>query len=208
MGVVEPVPGRVVARSQEIRRHGGSGVAPLPGLAIAGAIVVVASLVVAVARSSVPLASASCLAVMVGAALIDLRERRLPDVWVGAAAVGFPVGATATLLADGNAGIDVIGALLGALVMAFPLLVLHLASPEAMGFGDVKAVVVLGAALGAVDWRLTLLALCIASSVGALVGFGARRRTIPFGPFLVFGTWAALIVGEPIVTRWLSGGPT
>ncbi len=45
-----------------------------------------------------------------------------------------------------------------ALAFAGPLLLLHLVSPAAMGFGDVKAGIVLGYALGLVHWHLALAA--------------------------------------------------
>lgn len=209
LGVVGPVPDRVTARSQEIRLRG--GFVPALGIVMASAAVaavVLATLLIEVVQGSVPLASASAVAVMLGAAHIDMRERRLPDVWLGGAAFAFIAFAALAPLLGVGAPVDVSGAALGAASMAAPLLALHLLSPDAMGFGDVKAAVVLGAALGALDWRLTIVALLVASLLGAATGLAARQRTIPFGPFLVLGTWVALIAHEPIVTHWLSGGPT
>ena len=77
--------------------------------------------------------------------------------------------------------------------MAMPLLVLHLVAPRSMGFGDVKAALVLGAAVGTLAWQLGLVALCAAAGLGAGVGLARRSATIAFGPFLVAGAAVALI---------------
>ena len=97
------------------------------------------------------------------------------------------------------------GIVSGALVMAMPLLALHVASPDAMGFGDVKAALVLGAAIGTIDWRLGAVALCLAALTGAAAGVLGRCRTIAFGPFLVFGAWTVVLAGEPIVDALFTG---
>jgi leader peptidase (prepilin peptidase)/N-methyltransferase len=95
--------------------------------------------------------------------------------------------------------------LLGASMMAGPMLLLHLVSPGSMGFGDVKAGVVLGAALGTLDWRLGLVALTVAAGLGVVVGAVRRSATIPFGPFLVLGATVA-ILGENLWLAALSNG--
>jgi leader peptidase (prepilin peptidase)/N-methyltransferase len=82
--------------------------------------------------------------------------------------------------------------------MAGVLLVLHLASPRGMGFGDVKLGLLLGVVVGARTAALVLPALVLAGVLGALVGVvqmvRRRRRDVmlPFGPFLVAGTVLAL----------------
>jgi leader peptidase (prepilin peptidase)/N-methyltransferase len=75
-----------------------------------------------------------------------------------------------------------------------------------MGFGDVKAAVVLGAAVGTADARLAAVALCLAAAGGAAVGLATRRRTIPFGPFLVGASLVVLLVHDPIVATIFAGG--
>ena len=70
--------------------------------------------------------------------------------------------------------------------MALPLLLMHLASPSSMGFGDVKLAVVVGAAVGAADWQLALPALALAAGATATVGIVERLRHVPFGP----GGWS------------------
>jgi leader peptidase (prepilin peptidase)/N-methyltransferase len=81
---------------------------------------------------------------------------------------------------------------IGAVGMAGPLLLLHLVSPAAMGWGDVKLAFVLGSALASVDVRLGIAALALASAatlIGALV---AGRVAVPFAPGLVAGAAALL----------------
>jgi leader peptidase (prepilin peptidase)/N-methyltransferase len=71
---------------------------------------------------------------------------------------------------------------------------------EAMGFGDVKFLAMIGAFLG---WRAALLTLFLGCLVGAAVGSlvalrgGAAR--IPFGPYLALGAVASLFAEAPIL---------
>jgi leader peptidase (prepilin peptidase)/N-methyltransferase len=93
--------------------------------------------------------------------------------------------------------------------MALPVLALHLLSPASMGFGDVKAAVVLGAAVGTVDARLAAVALCLAAAGGAAFGLATRRRAIPFGPFLVVASLVVLLANNAIVAAIFTGdGPS
>ena len=126
------------------------------------------------------------------AAVVDVRELRLPDRLVAGAALPVLLFAGVAVV-RGEAG--VVGQiLLGAAVVALPLLVLHVISPVSLGFGDVKLGAVLGAALGLVDPRLGLVALCIASGGTVAVAAVLRRRALPFGPGLVLGTTGAFVV--------------
>lgn len=86
------------------------------------------------------------------------------------------------------------GAAIGLLAFAGPLLVVHIASPGAMGFGDVKLAAALGAAIGLVDPRSAVLGLCIASAVALTTGVARRRSTVPFGPGLVLGATLSVVV--------------
>lgn len=86
---------------------------------------------------------------------------------------------------------------------------------EAMGFGDVKYLAMIGAVLG---WQEALLALFLACGYGALFGaiglwFGGAAR-IPFGPHLAAGAVTALFAREPILEllfvtwpEWQRGSP-
>ena len=128
------------------------------------------------------------LLVLVGAALVDAVERRLPNALVAGAAL--PV-----LIALAGSPELVRSAALGALVVAGPLLVTHLVTPSGMGFGDVKAGAVLGAAMGLIDVEVAVLALVLGLGAGAAWGLVRRARTIALGPALVAGGLLAALIG-------------
>jgi leader peptidase (prepilin peptidase)/N-methyltransferase len=76
---------------------------------------------------------------------------------------------------------------------------------EGMGGGDVKLMAFFGALWG---WETALTAIILASCIGAVAGIAMiamqrlnKERRIPFGPFLVAGTWAAVMWGEQI-SQW------
>jgi leader peptidase (prepilin peptidase)/N-methyltransferase len=75
---------------------------------------------------------------------------------------------------------------------------------EAMGFGDVKMIAAMGGIIGL--W--SLLALAVASVLGAVVGIVHRLvtkdRYIPFGPFLAAGMWLVMWFGPSILQGWLT----
>jgi prepilin signal peptidase PulO-like enzyme (type II secretory pathway) len=73
------------------------------------------------------------------------------------------------------------------------LLILHLVAPASMGFGDVKAGLVLGAAIGVVNWQLALAGLALAAGLTATVGVLTRASTVAFGPGLVAASAIALV---------------
>jgi leader peptidase (prepilin peptidase)/N-methyltransferase len=155
---------------------------------------------IATAAERVPTASGVAVAVLVIAAVVDAAVRRLPNSVVLAAGSLF----LAVLGVDIFRGtpINALSVVAGIAAMAGPMLALHLVSPSAMGFGDVKAGVVLGAALGAVDASLALVALAAASGVTAIVGLVARRRTLPFGPGLVAMSAVALAAHSWILPQF------
>ena len=134
-------------------------------------------------------------ALLVGAvgAATDIVDRRIPDRVV-LASLASTAAVLAVGLASGVAGTAVPNVLLGAATFAVPLLTVHLVSPPALGFGDVKLGAALGAALGLVDWRCSVVALCIASGLTASMALVCRRSTVPFAPGLVAGTALALVV--------------
>jgi leader peptidase (prepilin peptidase)/N-methyltransferase len=160
----------------------------------------VSALLGAVILGIAPLPAAVAIALLVPAAVVDVEERRLPDEWVAAALIALIVALPVASAAGRD--VAVTGSVAGAAAMALPLLVLHLVSPAAMGFGDVKAAAVLGAALGSVDWRLATVALCVASLLGSVTGLAGRRRSIAFGPHLVAASIVVLVVHEPIL-EWV-----
>ena len=196
-------PDRAMTRSSSARAPLTHRLALTHWRAVAAAISIIGSTVAVVVGIS-PIPAALTLAVLTPAAMIDADQRRIPNVWVGAAAVALTV-AAATAAAFGQP-VDLSGVLGGAAAMGTPVLALHLVSPAAMGFGDVKAAFVLGAALGTIDWRLGLTALCVASFAGALAGLVTKQRSIAFGPSLVFGAWLVVMTNDHVVDRLFTGG--
>ena len=131
------------------------------------------------------------LLVLVVAALVDAVEHRLPDVLVLAASL--PVVAALVLAGSPDLARS---AAVGSVVVAGPLLVTHLVTPSGMGFGDVKAGAVLGAALGLIDVEVALLGLVLGLGLGAVWGVGRRVRSIALGPALVLGALAAVVIAR------------
>jgi leader peptidase (prepilin peptidase)/N-methyltransferase len=145
----------------------------------------------------VGLVTGVALALLVPPALIDVIDRRLPNRLVLRAGVGASVVGLISIVAGGRdtPWLGLVGSLAnGSVALAGPLLAMHLISPQAMGLGDVKAAIVAGAALGAVDPALALVALAIASASGAIAGVVRQRSTIAFGPALVGGSIAAVVL--------------
>lgn len=138
----------------------------------------------------------AALAIGASAALVDARSGRIPNRLVAAALV--PILVLIASLATAGSGEHALGAVaLGGLAFAGPIFVVHLVSPRAMGFGDVKLAAMLGATLGLVEPRLGLLALCLAAAVTATIGLFVHSGSLPFGPGLVLGaTMALLIAGQ------------
>ena len=151
---------------------------------------------------AVPIGLALLLAA--SAAIVDLRTGRIPDRLVVATLAPVVV-ILVFAAATGRAGSAVTGVAVGAVLLAGPLVVVHLLTPAAMGFGDVKLAASLGGVLGLVDPRVAVLALCIASGLTGIIGLAWRRRTLPFGPGLVVGAVVGLVVARYTVgasLRW------
>jgi leader peptidase (prepilin peptidase) / N-methyltransferase len=88
------------------------------------------------------------------------------------------------------------------------LFLVVLAYPRGMGLGDVKLAAVMGFFLGRNVAPALLVALLAGSVVGlamiAREGAAARKRAIPFGPFLAFGGVVGLLLGDQLVDLYLS----
>jgi leader peptidase (prepilin peptidase) / N-methyltransferase len=132
-------------------------------------------------------ATGATLVVLTMAALVDAACHRLPNALVALAAVPVVVAAAASW----SAGL-LWGALVGAALLGGPLLLTHVMAPAGMGFGDVKAGLVLGAAVGLVAAPISLLALVVGLALGAVVGLARRAGSIALGPALVAGALLAL----------------
>jgi leader peptidase (prepilin peptidase)/N-methyltransferase len=134
--------------------------------------------------------------------LTDLDRRLIPNrillvaaiLGVGIAAVWAPGSLPERLLAAAAAG--------GGLFLV------ALAYPRGMGLGDVKLAAVMGLFLGRNVAPAILVALLAGSAVGlyliAREGPAARKRAIPFGPFLALGGVVGLLAGDQLVDLYLS----
>jgi len=96
---------------------------------------------------------------------------------------------------------------LGAFGLAGFLFLAALAYPAGMGMGDVKLALLIGALLGRttpVGFMLALF-LAMAPTVFLIVrhGAAARKKAIPFAPFLAAGAVIALFAGHSILNAYL-----
>ncbi len=133
---------------------------------------------------------------------IDLKYGIIPDKIV------FPL-IVVSFLYQLFAGSDIQNILLSAFGAFFLFFFLHAVTKgRGMGFGDVKFVIFMGVVLG---FPNILVGLYIAFLTGAFVSlililWGKKKfrgGTIPFGPFLIFGTLLSLFGGE-IIFRYAS----
>jgi leader peptidase (prepilin peptidase)/N-methyltransferase len=90
------------------------------------------------------------------------------------------------------------------------LFVVHLVSPESMGFGDVRLSFILGLFLGWLSMSHVVAGLFIGFVLGAVVGLllmvsgrRGRKDSVPFGPFLAGGAAVAVFFGRPLIDWWL-----
>jgi len=153
-----------------------------------------------------------CLAaIAVALSAIDLDVRRLPDRIVLPSYVVALVLLLLPAILDGRWDAYLRAALTGAGLFGF-YFVLALIYPAGMGFGDVKLAGVLGIYLGWYGWGLAVLATFAAFLLGAVVGVvvmvrtrGGRKTKVPFGPFMLLGTFLALFFGQQVIDWYVAG---
>ncbi|WP_327731321.1 A24 family peptidase [Streptomyces sp. NBC_00487] len=134
-------------------------------------------------------------------ATVDFAAHRLPDaLTLPLAAAALALLGVAAVLPD--AGGSWTSALFGSLILGACYFVLFLIS-KGFGFGDVKLALVLGAVLGWYGWAIVLVGTFAGYLLGALYGIGLmlagradRTSRIPFGPFLLAGTLAGVLLGS------------
>jgi leader peptidase (prepilin peptidase)/N-methyltransferase len=144
-------------------------------------------------------------AISVALSAIDLDVKRLPDAIVLPSYVAALVLLLLPAAVEGR-WLDLVhGVLTGLALFAFYFL-LAVIYPAGMGFGDVKLSGVLGLYLGWVSWSLAIVATFAAFLLGSVVGIvvimrgkGGRKTKVPFGPFMLLGTFLALFFGQPVV---------
>ncbi len=140
-------------------------------------------------------------AMLIAVAAIDLERQLIPNKVLLPAAVYAVV--AAALVATG----DLPELLIAGAAAFLALLLVALAHPAGMGMGDVKLAGVMGLYLGAA----VAPALLVAFLAGSLVGLGvmlrhgpeARKKGVPFGPFLALGGVVGLLAGPELVDLYL-----
>lgn len=154
------------------------------------------------------------ISMLIATTLIDLKHYIIPDQM---SVYAVPVGLGAVLLLswlgyDGHLAItwkdSVLGALLGGGVLAALIgLWWVVRRVEAMGFGDVKLLAMMGAFLGALPAVPTIV--LVSALAGSAIGIAVMIRKgrglklqIPFGPFLAIGALLYVFFGDAILTWW------
>ena len=139
-------------------------------------------------------------------AFIDLKEQIIPDV------ISLPGVVAGLVISFFVPYISSLSSLLGIIAGGGTILIIALIGTiifkkEAMGGGDVKLAAMVGAFLG---WKYVILALFLGFFIGALAGIflilakiRSREDMIPFGPFIVVGSIAAILWGERILLWYL-----
>lgn len=138
---------------------------------------------------------------LVAVTLTDLERRLIPNkILIVAAGLGVAIAAAtdpASLPERAAAAAAAGGLLFGA----------ALAYPRGMGLGDVKLAAVMGLFLGRNVAPAILVALLAGSLFGlamiARQGAAARKRAIPFGPFLALGGVVGLLAGDQLIDWYL-----
>jgi leader peptidase (prepilin peptidase)/N-methyltransferase len=141
-------------------------------------------------------------ALLVAVAAIDLEHRIVPNRIVVPAAV-FAIAAAALVERGQLPELLIAGAIaFGALFLA------ALAYPAGMGMGDVKLAGVMGLYLGAAVAPALFAAFAAGAGVGVALlardGASARKRAVPFAPFLALGGLLGILAGPELVDLYQS----
>ena len=102
--------------------------------------------------------------------------------------------------------VRILAMLIGAVIAFAVMGLIYLASRKSMGDGDVRLAPLLGAALGWLNPGLAPVGLFFGFLTGAVVGLvlmatgkAGRKTAVPFGPFLVLGSFLAIVWGQDYI---------
>lgn len=139
-------------------------------------------------------------------AFIDLNEQIVPDVIsLPGIVIGFIISFFVPYISYMNSALGVLVG--GGIILIIGLAGSVIFKKEAMGGGDVKLAAMIGAFLG---WRYIIISLFLGFILGALAGIllilskiKSREDAIPFGPFIVLGSFITLLWGDKIISWYI-----
>lgn len=136
---------------------------------------------------------------LIALSFIDIEKKLLPKSIVypsGAVLIFFLV---LSSIVNGTYNSLRDAAIVALLFSGFLFLVWFLSGGKAMGFGDVRLAIFLGAAMGYYGYIVSYAGLLLSFMFGSVIGIGliiatrgGRKTKIPFGPFLAMGVIVAL----------------
>jgi len=139
-------------------------------------------------------------------AFIDLDEQIIPDeISLPGIVIGFVLSFIVPYISYFN---SILGTIVGGgIIFLIALVGLAIFKKEAMGGGDVKLSAMIGAFIG---WKYIMISLFIGFFIGAIAGIllillkiRNRDDLVPFGPFIVLGSFITLLWGENILSWYL-----
>jgi leader peptidase (prepilin peptidase)/N-methyltransferase len=178
-----------------------------PPLAVEVSTAVLLGVLAARVHPGLVLAAACWLAICtVPLAWIDAAVQRLPDVLTASAYAG-TAGLLLLAAAAGGHWQDMLRAAGGGLALAAAYLALVVVSRSAIGLGDAKLAASLGTMLAWAGWPVLVAGTFAGFLLAAGYGLGllllrrtSWRQRIPFGPFMIAGTFLALLITSGAVS--------
>ena len=139
-------------------------------------------------------------------AFIDFKEQIIPDeISLPGIAIGFATSFFVPYISFMNSALGILAGGGVILVIAWGGSVVF--KKEAMGGGDIKLAAMIGAFLG---WKYIIISLFLGFFTGALTGIililskiRSKEDMIPFGPFIILGSFITLLWGEQIISWYL-----
>ncbi|MGI6748524.1 MAG: prepilin peptidase [Anaerovoracaceae bacterium] len=143
--------------------------------------------------------------VLIIIAFIDLKHLIIPDGLVVFIIILSIINAVYMVIAQGEPWHTFV---IGFFAASVPLFILGLVYPDGMGGGDIKLMAAAGLFMG---WKLILLSLFIGAIYGGIVSIfivigkkESMKTAIPFGPMLSLGIVTCILLGEKIISWYLS----
>lgn len=140
-------------------------------------------------------------------AFIDLNEQIIPEViTLPGMVIGFILSFFVPYLSFVDSALGVV--IGGGIILVIRLAGSLIFKKESMGIGDIELSAMIGAFLG---WRYITISLFLGFFLGALTGISlillkikSKEDVVPFGPFIVLGSFITLLCGEKILS-WYVG---